>query len=540
MNYFFCNFNKKSVKEKVLVNMKDSIRLNDTEKKIFKLLIQVVRDKSPNVILRAAGGWVRDKIMDKDSQDIDIAVDRMSGQAFATLVFNWMQEHNIPIDHKMAIVKSNPDKSKHLETTILPIFGVPIDFVQLRKEIYDADGQQSRIPVIDTDNVSARDDALRRDFTINSMFYNINEGKVEDLIGHGVEDLQKGILRTPLDPVVTFLQDPLRILRAIRFAAKYGFELDDDLVRAAKDPRVQKAFLDKLSHERIWKEMVGVQETEGFKKGFLTGPDPARASHLMNVLGIRDLLFTLSEEERKALGVKQDETSHWDADQNTPHHNLNIWEHTLEAMKHLANITRDYNIDEGKKNKEIEEAVRHLSILLHDIGKCDLCSRQTKADGTFSYLGHAETSAKIAEYILDKKFRAPKDITQRVRNIIYNHMRLHVLEDRPSDSALRRVLKEVGEDWQNLVYHSIADAMGKKDAVEDPKYRAMIERLIKLKNEQGGGTKPKRPIDGNVIMKELNIKPGPRIREITDALDEALLENPNMTPEEAINFIKFI
>lgn len=115
-------------------------------------------------------------------------------------------------------------------------------------------------------------------------------------------------------------------------------------------------------------------------------------------------------------------------------------------------------------------------------------------------------------------------------------MRLHVLEDNPSDSALRRVLKEVGDDWQNLVYHSIADAMGKTDAVEDPKYRAMIERMIALKNEQGG-IKLKRPIDGNIIMSTLNLKPGPQIKQVTDALDEALLENPLMTQEEAIAFI---
>lgn len=517
------------------------IKLNDIEKKIFSLLMQVVTDKAPGLILRTAGGWVRDKLMNKDSQDIDIAVDQMSGQAFATLVFTWMQEHNIPIDHKIAIVKSNPEKSKHLETTILPIFGISVDFVQLRKETYDVDGLQSRIPIIDTNNVSAQDDALRRDFTINSMFYNINNGQIEDFTGCGVEDLIKGILRTPLDPIVTFLQDPLRILRAIRFAAKYEFKLDDTLITASKDSRVQKAFIEKLAHERIWKEMVGVQETEGFKRGFLIGPNPARAAHLMNVLGIRDLLFTLSQEERNYLEIKQDETTHWDADQNTPHHNLNIWEHTLEALRHLTRIEQDNtNIDEGKDSKEVEEIVRHLSILLHDIGKCDLCSRQTKEDGTFSYLGHAESSAKIAEYILDQKFKAPKEITQRVRNLIFNHMRLHLLEDHPSDSALRRILKELGDDWQNLIYHSIADAMGKQGAVEDPKYRAMIERMIKLKNEQGGGTKPKRPINGDLIMKELNLKPGPHIKQVSDALDEALLENPSMTSEEAIVFINTV
>lgn len=526
------------MKEKVLVDMKDSIRLNDTEKKIFQLLMQVVRDKSPDVVLRAAGGWVRDKIMNKDSQDIDIAVDRMSGQTFAIMVFEWMKANDIPIDHKMTIVKSNPDKSKHLETTILPIYGISVDFVQLRKEIYDVNGQQSRIPTINTDDVSPQDDAFRRDFTVNSMFYNLNENKVEDFTNKGMEDLKAGILRTPLDPVITFLQDPLRILRAIRFAAKYDFELDSALIEAARDPKVQKAFVEKLAHERIWKEMVGTQETEGFKRGFLTGPNPSRAAHLMNVLGIRDLLFTLSLEERELLGIKQDESTHWDADQNTPHHNLTIWEHTLEAMKHLVRINRCINTDSLRL--EQEEIVLYLSILLHDIGKCDLCSRQTKEDGSFSYLGHAASSAKMAEYILDQKFKAPKEITQRVRNIIYNHMRLHVLENNPSDSSLRRILKEMGNDWQNLVYHSIADAMGKVGAVEDPKYRNIMQRMLQLKLEQGGSTKPKRPIDGFVIMKELNIKPGPRIKEITDALDEALLENPAMTAEEAIKLIKTI
>ena len=514
--------------------------IHENEKKIFGLLMQVVHNKAPDITLRVAGGWVRDKLMNMDSQDIDIAVDKMSGQAFAKLVFEWMKNNNIPINHDMAVVKSNPDKSKHLETTILTIYGVPIDFVQLRKETYDIDGEQSRIPSINTDNVSAKDDAMRRDFTVNSMFYNLNTETVEDLTGHGIQDLENKFLRTPLDPVITFLQDPLRILRAIRFATKYNFELDINIIVAARHHSVQKAFLEKLTHERIWKEMIGVQEATGFKKGFLIGPNPARAASIMNAFGIRDLLFTLSDEEKNTLGVKQDATSHWDADQNTPHHNLSIWDHTLEAMNHLVNLTKNSKIDDGKDNKEIEEVVRNLSILFHDIGKCDLCSRQEKEDGTYSYLGHAESSAKMAEYILDKKFKAPKEITQRVKNIVLNHMRLHVLEDNPSNSSLRRVLKEMGDDWQNLVYHSMADAMGKLDAVEDPKYRAMIDRFIQLKIDQGGGTKAKRPINGNVIMLELNICPGPSVKQIIEALDEALLENPAMTSEEAVAFIKTV
>lgn len=514
------------------------LRLNEAEEQIFSVLQKVVQDKSPNTVLRAAGGWVRDKLMGRGSQDIDIAVDNMSGHAFAQFVFDWMKTNNVHIDHKMAVVKSNPDKSKHLETTILPMFGVPIDFVQLRKETYDANGEQSRIPTIETD-VSAEDDALRRDFTMNAMFFNLHTSEIEDLTGHGREDLKRGVLRTPLDPIVTFLQDPLRILRAIRFAAKFGFVLDESLKKAALDSRVQHAFKHKLSEERIWREMIGSQESEGFKAGFLVGPNPAYAAELMKELGIRDLLFTLSSEERKFLGVEQDDTSHWDAEQNNPHHNLTIWNHTVRALDHLVQLSRADESD-FEFFDPTEETVRNLSILLHDIGKCDLCARQTKVDGSFSYLGHAESSAKMAAYLLETRLKAPNEIIERVRNIVYHHMRLHTMEDRPTTSALRRAIKDVGKDWLILAYHSIADAMGKDGVSEDPKYRAMIARMKEIQVEQGGKTKPKRPIDGLVIMKELGLKPGPAVGVVTNALDEVLLENPALTADEAIAFIKTV
>jgi tRNA nucleotidyltransferase/poly(A) polymerase len=499
------------------------IKLNDTEKNIFNLLKKV----SPNLVLRAAGGWVRDKLLGKESQDIDIVVDGISGQAFAKLVFQYMRENNIPNDHKMAIVKSNPEKSKHLETTIVHIMGTPIDFVQLRKESYN----NSRIPIIITENVTAQDDAFRRDFTINTMFYNINENIVEDFTGKGKEDLSNKILRTPLDPKVTFLQDPLRILRGIRFATKYNFEIDEKIIKACNDSEVKKSFVEKLSHERIWKEIIGVQEAEGFKRGFLIGPDPARAAMLMKDMGIRDILFTLSQEEKEFLGVKQDDTAHWDADQNSIHHNLTIWDHSVKSLSILTTLPVE--------NNEVEEIVRNLSILLHDIGKCDLCSRQEKQDGTFSYIGHEVSSAKMAEYILDKKLKAPKEITQRVKNIIGLHMRLHILENNPSNTALRRILREAEHDWKNLIYHSIADSLGKINAKPDPKYINYMSRMEDLKMNQGG-TKANRPIDGNVVMMILNIKPGPQVKQVLDALDEVLLENPNLSWDEAVSFIKTV
>lgn len=499
------------------------MELTEKEKEIFNFLLRKAK-KSPNTTLRAAGGWVRDKLLGIESHDIDIAVDNISGQAFVRL-----------LAEKFTVIKMNPDQSKHLETTMATVLGTPIDFVQFRKEIYE----DSRIPTIVTDQVSPEEDASRRDFTINAMFYNLHTDSVEDYYG-GKKDLENKFLRTPLDPKKTFLDDPLRILRAIRFAAKYGFELDSAMIDAARSPDVQEAFLKKVSPERIWREMGGVLEADGFKKGFLLGPDPVLACHLMKEMGIRDLLFTLNDAERTLLGVSQDETAHWDQDQNSKYHNLSVWEHTLSAMGHLVRVAKEDNIDYGHASPEIEQLVRMLSVLFHDIGKCDLCSRQVKEDGTFGYNGHAESSAKMVEYLLDTRLKAPKDLIARVKAMALHHMRVHYIEGKPSKPVLRRILRDIGDDWKNLVYHSLADAMGKTGASEDPKYRNLIPVFAAVKVENGGGTKPKRPIDGHVIMAELGLKPGRQIKIVNDALDEALMENPLMTAEEAIVLIKTV
>lgn len=500
------------------------MKLTDLEKNIFSTLLAKAKQHAPNTTLRAAGGWLRDKLLEIDSHDIDIAVDNISGQEFVKL----MTSH-------FTVIKSNPDQSKHLETTMATIFGVPIDFVQFRKEVYE----DSRIPTITTDNVTPAEDASRRDFTINALFYNLHTEEIEDHCG-GLEDLKNKTLRTPLDPKKTFLDDPLRILRGIRFAAKYNLSIDPAMIEAANHPEVQTAFKTKISQERIWREMVGVYEVDGFKRGFLLGPNPVLACRLMKDMGIRDLLFTLTDEEKKLLGVKQDETAHWDQDQNSKYHNLTVWEHTLAAMGHLVRFAKEDDIDKDHPQPENEEIVRILSVLFHDIGKCDLCYRQLKDDGTFGYHGHAESSAKTVEYLLDARLKAPKDIITRVEAMAFHHMRIHIIEDKPSKTVLRRILKDIGDDWKNLVYHSLADNMGKIGAEEDKKYKAMIPTFEMLKNENGGGTKPKRPIDGHVIMTELNLKPGPLVKVVTNALDEALLENPNMTSDEAIAFIKTV
>ncbi|CAI5492407.1 unnamed protein product [Closterium sp. Naga37s-1] len=224
--------------------------------------------------LWVAGGWVRDKLIGRDCMDIDIALDNLLGRGladkligrdcididialdnllgreFAEKVTEYLKERG-EVVRGVGVIQKNPDQSKHLETATMMIYGMWIDFVNLRAEEYAHD---SRIPH-SIEFGTAEEDALRRDLTINSMFYNISTEQVEDPTGRGISDLNGGVIRTPLPPHQTFLDDPLRVLRAVRFAARFGFSLDEELRAAAASEEVRTALGNKVSKERIGKEV---------------------------------------------------------------------------------------------------------------------------------------------------------------------------------------------------------------------------------------------------------------------------------------------
>lgn len=167
--------------------------------------------------------------MGKESSDIDIAMDDMFGEEFAKM----LNEKLYPDQKKFGVIKSNSEKSKHLETATMRIHGMMIDLVNLRSEKYTED---SRVPTIDIG--TPEEDAYRRDLTINSLFYNINQGIVEDFTQRGIQDLKDGIIRTPLQPLQTFLDDPLRVMRTVRFATRYDFKILEEIYEAARSDRV--------------------------------------------------------------------------------------------------------------------------------------------------------------------------------------------------------------------------------------------------------------------------------------------------------------
>ncbi|CAN8304410.1 unnamed protein product [Cochlearia groenlandica] len=236
-------------RSKPLIDLKETIDLTEKESVIFDRLVCTLRHCNLDTQLRVAGGWVRDKLLGKESDDIDIAIDNMSGSAFLDKV----KEYLSTIDEAVqgdTVIERNPDQSKHLETARMRLYDQWIDFVNLRCEEYT---ENSRIPTMKFG--TAEEDAYRRDLTINSLFYNINTGSVEDLTERGIDDLKSGRIVTPLPAKATFLDDPLRVLRAIRFGARFGFTLDEELKEAASCEEVKVALGEKISRERIGSEI---------------------------------------------------------------------------------------------------------------------------------------------------------------------------------------------------------------------------------------------------------------------------------------------
>ena len=242
------------------------LRLSPDEATLFKLLNDVALCNGTNTTLRVAGGWVRDKVLasyvvpaagraaaapplESANRDIDIALDNQTGTEFANRVKAWLEAHGDG-DVRVGTIQRNPDRSKHLETATMTVLGFSVDFVNLRTEEYCL---YSRIPAARFGN--PYEDASRRDFTINSLFLNLRSWRLEDLTGRGLADLARKVVATPLAPRETLLDDPLRLLRAARFAARLGFGLCGDLAAAAALPEVRAALAAKVSRERIGREL---------------------------------------------------------------------------------------------------------------------------------------------------------------------------------------------------------------------------------------------------------------------------------------------
>ncbi|PHH61324.1 hypothetical protein CDD82_2154 [Ophiocordyceps australis] len=285
------------------------LSLNAREEQLRQLLLLVCQsinatDKSEEpLVLRWAGGWVRDKLLGIESHDIDVAINKMTGFAFAEQMACICSSGAFagfglgPDDlNKLHKIAPNPEKSKHLETTTVRILGLDVDFVNLRRETYTVG---SRVPVIELG--TARQDAFRRDATINALFYNIHDDCIEDFT-HGLSDLENCIIRTPLEPLQTFTDDPLRVLRLIRFASRLNFAIDPETEKFMSHAGVLDALRVKISRERVGIEL----------EKMLKGEHPCAALQLIDRLNLYHAIFT----DPHQTALTRPETTRWHAAYN--------------------------------------------------------------------------------------------------------------------------------------------------------------------------------------------------------------------------------
>ncbi|VUC20188.1 unnamed protein product [Clonostachys rosea] len=274
------------------------LELSDKEQQLRGLLLDVARSidesaagqgSAEPVTLRWAGGWVRDRLLGIESHDIDVAINTMTGIHFAQHMRDYCETPEAKAKHSindkdvgnLHHVASNPEKSKHLETAMVRMFGLDLDFVNLRKETYT---DQSRNPQMEFG--TAEEDALRRDATINALFYNLNKDVVEDFTG-GVPDMAAKLIKTPLEPLQTFTDDPLRILRLVRFASRLQFSIDPGTEKFMGDSKVLDALRVKISRERVGIEL----------EKMLQGKHPAQALRFINRLGLYRAIFSDPDQE---------------------------------------------------------------------------------------------------------------------------------------------------------------------------------------------------------------------------------------------------
>jgi tRNA nucleotidyltransferase/poly(A) polymerase len=273
------------------------IHLSPIEEAIFKTIRKIVNHFGlQHCQPRVAGGWVRDKLLHKESHDIDIALEGMEGETFAQYIKLYsetvLDPESFPSGQKMSsisVIKSNPTQSKHLNTATFLLHGLPIDVSNLRTEVYPID---SRIPLMQMGSV--RDDVIRRDFTCNALFYNILTESIEDICGRSKYDLDQKILSTPLHAFKTFNDDPLRILRCVRFASRLRFTIDAPIYYAASHLSTHLPLVRKVSRERYGIEL---------KKMFESFTTTQFSLSLLCQWKLRPIIFMLPFNRKDEFGV---------------------------------------------------------------------------------------------------------------------------------------------------------------------------------------------------------------------------------------------
>ena len=445
--------------------------------KLFKLISKTAEDSGLSVYI--VGGYVRDLLMKRAAPtDIDFVTEG-SGIALAQSV-----AAAIDPETKVSVFKT-------YGTAMFRYQGLELEFVGARKESYNA---ESRNPSVEQGTLE--DDQKRRDFTINAMAISLNQENFGELVDpfHGVEDMEKRILRTPLEPEQTYSDDPLRMMRAVRFAATLGFSIEENSLEAIK----KEAHRIKIvTIERIMVEFNKIMLSE----------KPSTGLKIMKDTGLLELIIP----ELTALeGIEEVEGQT---------HKDNFW-HTLEVVD---------NISQNTENLWLRWAA-----LLHDIGKAPT-KKFVKGTG-WTFHGHEFLGSKMVKTLFQRlKLPLGKDMKYVQKMVKLSSRPIALISDEASDSALRRMLFDAGEDLEDLFTLCKAD-ITTKNTQKQEKFKKNFEYVaqkIKEVEEKDHIRNFQPPITGEEIMAMFNLAPGREIGILKERVKEAILEGNIPNEKEA-------
>lgn len=440
----------------------------------------------------AVGGCVRDLILGEEIKDIDIVVEAWEGEKLLTDYL--LAKYPEKIGNLVENIKFHTNR---FDLFLSDGSVEQIDCAMTRTETYKKD---TRKP----DNVGYAGisvDSLRRDFTLNALYYDVKTNAILDPTSKGLDDLKNKILRTPLDPAETFEEDSLRMLRAVRFKHCKGFKLEEEVVEGIKKAA---PFIKTTAKERIAEEFLKI----------LGSSTPDSGISDLHELGL--LSYILPELD-----------NYWDMDQKSKYHHLSFSGHTLEVLKKTA-----------EKSKRLE---LRMAALLHDIAKPTPSGHQEKSPEHWTYIGHDKESAKLASKICLENLKLSKKFTREVTFFVENHMIIKPFYDYKTktftgkDSQVRKVIRTLGDDLQdtmilvdadNTSHHpdfcmigQVQQFLDKTKIIKVPDYSTPI-------------------INGTEAAKILGVKPGQAINTFLELINHWRDENPDLCKDDIIKNVK--
>mgnify|MGYP004464054993 FL=1 len=416
------------------------------------------------------GGYVRDLFLERPSNDIDVVVVGSGIEVADALRKSLGKKAHISVFRNFGTAQV---KFKDLE----------VEFVGARKESYTRD---SRKPIVEDGTLE--DDQNRRDFTINALAVCLNKDRFGELVDpfDGVYDMEDGIIRTPLDPDITFSDDPLRMMRCIRFATQLNFYIEDETFEAL-ERNAERIKI--ISGERVEEELNKIMMTPTPSKGFVDLQRCGLLKLIMPELSVLDIVETRSGRAHK-----------------------NNFYHTLEVLDNVC--------------KKSDNLWLRWAALMHDIGKTK--SKRWDPLVGWTFHNHNYLGAKMVPNIF-RRMKLPMDAKMKyVQKMVDLHMRpIAIADDVVTDSAVRRLINDAGDDIDDLMTLCEADITSKNQVRKQrflENFRMVREKLADLK-EKDFKRLLQPVIDGNEIMEMFNLKPSREVGTLKQTLKNAVLDN---------------